>query len=186
MLNSHTTVASIGKPMAILNFSIHAPGFGRNFSHAGFQLNTTYGAASPRPTARKISTMNAALWANAKPSAMLKNGAVQGVARTVASTPLKNAPAAPCLEARFPAASSARPPSVTSNTPNKFSATSVTSVVRQTMKNGAAELHAPAGLMPGGLDADDDGREREKRNQHADRINQTQSPGCGAVRFWPR
>ena len=89
MLNNHTTVASMGKPMAILNFSIHAPGLGKNFSHAGFQLNTTYGAANPTPTARKISTMNGALWANAKPSAMLKNGAVQGVARTVASTPLK-------------------------------------------------------------------------------------------------
>src|SRR5476651_1937705 len=110
MLNSHTTVASIGKPMAILNFSIHAPGLGRNFSHAGFQLNKTYGAERPRPTVKKISAMTAALWAKAKPSAAPKNGAVQGVASAVASTPLKNAPLAPCFEARFPAVSSARPP----------------------------------------------------------------------------
>ena len=186
MLNSHTTVASIGKPMAILNFSIHAPGFGRNFNHAGFQLNTTYGAASPMPTARKINTMNAALWANAKPSAMLKNGAVQGVARIVASTPLKNAPAAPCFEARFPAASSARPPSVTSNTPNKFKRDQRDERGEADEKNGIAELHAPAGLMPGGLDADDDGREREKRNQHANRINQTHRPDAARFDFWPR
>ncbi len=136
MLNSHTTVASIGKPIAILNFSIHAPGFGRNFSHAGFQLNKTYGDARPRPTVRKIKIIVAGGCENAKPSAGARNGAVQGVAKVVASTPLKNAPAAPCFAARFPAASSARPPSVTSNTPNKFSATSVTSVVRQTMKIG--------------------------------------------------
>src|SRR5207247_11112392 len=43
-LNSQMTVASIGKPIAILNFSIHTPGFGRNFSQSGRQLNTTYGA----------------------------------------------------------------------------------------------------------------------------------------------
>src|ERR1019366_10412517 len=113
MLKSHTTVASIGKPIAILNFSIHAPDFGRNFSHAGFQLNKIYGDARPRPTVRKIKTMTDALCANAKPSAGARNGAVQGVARVVASTPLKNAPLAPCFEARFPAVSSARPPSVT-------------------------------------------------------------------------
>src|SRR5262249_23245370 len=44
-LNSQTTVASIGKPIAILNFSIQAPGLGRNSSQSGRQLSTTYGAA---------------------------------------------------------------------------------------------------------------------------------------------
>ena len=67
---------------------------------------------------------------------MLRNGAVQGVASAVASTPLKKAPAAPLLEASVPAASIARPPIVTSKTPNKFSATSVTSTVRETRKIG--------------------------------------------------
>ena len=38
-------------------------------------------------------------------------------------------------------------------------------------ENGAAELHAPAGLMSGGFHADDDGGEHEKRAQHADRVN---------------
>src|SRR5271170_256954 len=110
-------VASIGKPMAILNFSIHAPGLGKNFSQAGFQLNKTYGAASPTPTNKKTSKMTGDFCANAKPSAGARNGAVQGVAKVVARTPLKNAPDAPCRAARFPAASKALPPSVTSNTP---------------------------------------------------------------------
>ena len=126
----------MGKPIAILNFSIHAPGLGRNFSHAGFQLNKIYGDASPMPTVRKIKTMMDVLCKKAKPSAAPKNGAVQGVARTVARTPLKNAPVEPCFEASSPAVSSVRPPSVTSKIPNRFSATSVMSVMRQTMKMG--------------------------------------------------
>src|ERR1700753_3163580 len=99
MLKSHTTVASIGKPIAILNFSIHAPGLGKNFNHVGFQLNRIYGEARPRPTARKIKMIIPVLCAKAKPRAGARNGAVQGVASVVARTPLKNAPGAPCLEA---------------------------------------------------------------------------------------
>src|SRR5579859_8250544 len=103
-------VASIGKPMATLNFSIQTPGFGKNFSHAGFQLSTTYGAARPSPTNRKIRTISDEPWAKAKPSAGARNGAVQGVASAVASSPLKNAPGAPGLEASWPAALKACPP----------------------------------------------------------------------------
>ena len=40
-MNSHIAVPSIGKPMAILNFSIHGPGLGKKRSHFGFQLSTT-------------------------------------------------------------------------------------------------------------------------------------------------
>jgi hypothetical protein len=35
-----------------LNFSIHAPGFGNDLSHAGYQLNATYGSASAAKTSR--------------------------------------------------------------------------------------------------------------------------------------
>src|SRR5216684_4454692 len=97
-------VASIGNPIAILNFSIHAPGLGRNFNQAGCQLKITYGEASPTPTVKNMSTMIPALWAKANPRAAPRNGAVQGVASKVASTPLKNEPAGPCLEANVPAA----------------------------------------------------------------------------------
>ena len=118
----------MGKPIATLNFSIHAPGLGKNFSQAGCQLSTTYGAARPSPMVKNIRTMTAADCAKAKPSAAPRKGAVQGVAKIVASTPLKNAPDAPCWEARSPAAPITRPLKVTSNKPNRFSATTVTLV----------------------------------------------------------
>src|SRR5438093_5610915 len=90
--NSQTAVASIGNPMAILNFSIHAPGFGRNFSSAGFQLSSTYGNASPNPAAMKAKAVTTGGCVNPNASAPVRNGAVQGVARMVARMPLKNAP----------------------------------------------------------------------------------------------
>ena len=137
MLNSHTTVASIGKPMAILNFSIHAPGLGRNFSHAGFQLNKTYGEARPRPTDRKIKTMmrRALRESEAERGRKKRRGAGRRQGRGEHAVE-KCAGRAVLARRDSPAASRARPPSVTSKTPNKFSATSVTSVVRQTMKMG--------------------------------------------------
>src|ERR1041385_4246384 len=119
-------VASIGNPMPILKRSIHGPGFGSFFSHAGNQQRTTYGAARPRPTVKKTARMIGVEDANANPSAAPRNGAVQGVARIVARTPLKNAPEAPSREASPLAPSRARPLIVTSNTPKRFSATSVT------------------------------------------------------------
>src|SRR5207247_1108965 len=128
-LNSQMTVASIGKPIAILNFSIHTPGFGRNFSQSGRQLNTTYGAASPKATANNVRTMTADGCVNANPSATPRNGAVQGVASKVASTPLKNAPAAPPRDASSLAAPMPRPLRVTSKTPNEYSPPNNTSIV---------------------------------------------------------
>src|SRR5208283_391541 len=133
--------------------SIHAPGLGKNFSNAGFQLNTTYGTARPIPTVRKIRKITVSPSLNAKPSAVPRTGAVQDVTSTVVNKPLKNAPAAPCLDASLLAASSARPPSVTSNTPKRFNATSKTSVVRQTTKTGLLNCmpqpaRCPAALTP--------------------------------------
>ena len=72
---------------------------------------------------------------NANPSAGARNGAVQGVARIVASTPLKNAPPAPSFEATEPAATPTEL-SVTSNSPKRFSATSVTRIVNKTTNCG--------------------------------------------------
>ena len=127
-------VASIGKPIAFLKRSIHAPGFGRNFSHLGWKLRMTYGAASPAPTERNINTMMGAGCAKANPSAPARNGAEQGVASAVARMPLKNAPLAPSLDASVEAVPIAPPPSVTSNRPKRFNATSVTITTMPTRK----------------------------------------------------
>jgi hypothetical protein len=40
-VSNHTPVASIGKPIATLKCSIHAPGLGRNFNNPGKKLSTT-------------------------------------------------------------------------------------------------------------------------------------------------
>ena len=135
-LNSQTAVASMGKPIAILNFSIQAPGRGKNLARFGRKLNSTYGAASPTPIMRNIRATTGADCAKAKPSATPRNGAVQGVAKAVARTPLKKAPAFPCFDASPAAAPIARPLKVTSKRPNRFSATSVTSTVMITRNCG--------------------------------------------------
>src|SRR6266566_8100447 len=116
--------------MATLNRSIQRPGFGSTLSQAGCQLRTRYGEAKPTPTVSRMRiVMTGLLRANAKPMAAPRNGAEQEVARTVAKSPLKNAPAAPCLEARLVAAVSAPEPRVISKTPKRFRAISVTRVV---------------------------------------------------------
>ena len=46
----------------------------------------------PAAIATNIANMNAGDWENAKPSAVPRNGAVHGVASTVANTPWKNEP----------------------------------------------------------------------------------------------
>src|SRR5689334_22618738 len=68
-LKSQTTVASIGNPIAILNFSIQTPGLGRNLNQRGCQLNTTKGAASPTPTISNTRTIVAGGCVNANASA---------------------------------------------------------------------------------------------------------------------
>src|SRR4051812_35906935 len=116
-------VASMGKPIAILNLSIHGPGFGNFFSQAGTQQSATYGAASPIPIVIKISMILTGLFdRNAKPRAAPRMGAVQGVASIVARTPLKNAPEFPSREASVLAASKAFPLTVISKTPKRFMA----------------------------------------------------------------
>src|SRR5262249_30400021 len=100
-----------------------------------FQLSSRYGEARPSPAARKISTViSGCLKEKANPAAAPKNGAEQDVASTVASNPLKNAPADPSFADSVPAAVAVPEPRVTSNTPNRFSAINVTSVVITTRK----------------------------------------------------
>ena len=103
---------------------------------------------------------------------MLKNGAVQGVANTVASTPLKNAPDAP-LRASPPAAS--RPSAERDfKHAEQIQCHEHDERGETDDKNRAAELHAPAGMMSGGFDPDDYSGQGGKRHQHAERIDETE------------
>ena len=93
--SSHNTVAMSKNPMACLKRSIQPPGLGNRRIHSGLHANTRYGSAMPRPAAVKTAKMVAAGWLKAKPRAAPRKGAVQGVARTVASTPLRKLPSRP-------------------------------------------------------------------------------------------
>ena len=61
----------------------------------GASVSTRNGSARPSPSARITASASAAGWVRAKPTAVPMNGAVQGVATTAASTPVKNEPASP-------------------------------------------------------------------------------------------
>ena len=89
---SHTAVANSGKASAWRSVTIHAPGRGRRASRPGSSASSRYGAAMPSPSAVKIASASAAGRASAKPSAAPMNGAVQGVATSTASTPVRNEP----------------------------------------------------------------------------------------------
>src|SRR5215472_14842081 len=106
--------------------TIQGPGLGKKRSHAGCALKSTYGALIPAATATNIARMIAADCAKAKPSAVPRNGAVQGVASTVANTPWKNEPS---KSLRSLVASKLRVTDCgneNSNTPNRFSANTST------------------------------------------------------------
>jgi hypothetical protein len=80
-------VAISKKPMSCFTRTIHGPGLGKNLSQAGCALKKKYGALIPRAIAPNINRITVADWVKAKPSAVPRNGAVQGVASTVANTP---------------------------------------------------------------------------------------------------
>ena len=112
----------------------------------------------------------------AKPRAAPRKGAVQGVASTVAKTPLKKAPAGPCLAAKPPAAPTTRPLRLTSNRPKRFKAISVTSVVSPTRNSGLPNC-MPNRLCVRRPARDDQApAQQEKSDQHAQGVNQPQHP----------
>ena len=71
------------------------PGRGSNLIMAGKIPVTINGNASPRPMVRKTKNKVAVLLAKAKAKALPKTGALQGVAKIVANTPLAKSPSAP-------------------------------------------------------------------------------------------
>ena len=73
--------------MACLKRTIHSPGRGSQRSHAGCHDRMTYGSARPIAVAVKARNRMPSDCVNANPIAGPRNGAVHGVARTVARTP---------------------------------------------------------------------------------------------------
>ena len=93
---------------------IQDPGRGSNRAMAGTRLASASGAANPTPSAIKIANASGAGAISAKPSAAPMNGAVQGVATTVANTPVAKAPNTPSRPAnRLPMPTNPRPNSAT-------------------------------------------------------------------------
>mmetsp|Transcript_23223 Transcript_23223/g.54973 ORF Transcript_23223/g.54973 Transcript_23223/m.54973 type:complete len:221 (+) Transcript_23223:2387-3049(+) len=119
--SSQTTAAYIGKARACLKVSIHAPGRGSQRWAAGQNASTRKGRARPRPSARNTASITAAGWASAKARAAPMKGAVQGVATTAASTPVKKLPVNPLRAARPEPRPVKLPP--ISNSPERFNPT---------------------------------------------------------------
>src|SRR5215813_15321741 len=78
--------------MNCFTWTIQGPGFGRNRNQAGCALKSRYGALMPAAIAINIARITSDDCENAKPNAVPRNGAVHGVASTVANTPWKNEP----------------------------------------------------------------------------------------------
>jgi hypothetical protein len=102
--------------------TIQGPGLGKNRNHAGCALKSRYGALIPAAMAMNIARMITADCVNAKPSAVPRNGAVHGVASTVANTPWKNEPSRSLrslVESKLRVTDCGNE---TSNTPKRFNA----------------------------------------------------------------
>src|SRR5690606_6985990 len=84
---SQAAVPSRAKPRKCLKCSIQAPGLGRRAASPGKSTRRQKGAASPSPNTKKTSAIVADEAAKAKPTAVPRSGAEQGVASTTASTP---------------------------------------------------------------------------------------------------
>ena len=116
--------------------TIQGPGLGRNRSQAGCALKSRYGALIPAAMAMNIARMIAADCVNAKPSAVPRNGAVHGVASTVANTPWKNEPSRSLrslVESKLRVTDCGNE---ISNTPKRFSANTSTITLKTRTKYG--------------------------------------------------
>ena len=97
--SSQTAAPYIGNASAPRSTSIHAPGRGSNRATPGTTESTRYGAANPSPSAPKTNIATTAGAARAAAIAAPMNGAVQGVATSTASSPVKKLPAMPPRDA---------------------------------------------------------------------------------------
>ena len=88
-LRSHEKVRSKINPKKYLKFIIHGPGFGRKFKKDGLKTIKKQGIEKPKEIKRKIKTIFMFEVKEAKPIAVPKKGALQGVAINVANIPEK-------------------------------------------------------------------------------------------------
>src|SRR4029434_3184734 len=112
------------------------PGLGKKRNHAGCTLKSRYGALIPAAMAMNIARMIAADCVNAKPSAVPRNGAVHGGARTAANTPWKNEPTRSLrslVESKLRVTDCGNE---TSNTPKRFRAKTSTITLKARTKYG--------------------------------------------------
>ena len=79
-------------PKKYLKVSIHFPGLGKNETICGNIKKIRYGSAKPTETLKKITKIRLLDASIENPTAVPKNGALQGVARSVAKTPDKKCP----------------------------------------------------------------------------------------------
>src|ERR1700730_17584433 len=116
--------------------SIHGPGLGKNRNQAGCAASRKYGALIPAAIATNMARIMAADCVKANPSAVPKNGAVHGVARTVAKTPWKKEPALPALMVEATISRVANCGSEISKTPKRFRAKTTTITLMKRTKYG--------------------------------------------------
>ena len=92
---SHTSVAASRNPITTRKVAIHGPGRGSTRPAAGNAARSRYGEAIPVPIAPNIAAVVPESCVSAKPSAVPRKGAEQGVAISVAKKPVTRWPASP-------------------------------------------------------------------------------------------
>ena len=92
MLSNHPVDKSNKIPSKNLNFIIHSPGLGITLITLGNKIHTRYGIAKPTDIEKKILKITTEEPNIENPTAVPRNGALHGVAKSVEKTPLKNSP----------------------------------------------------------------------------------------------
>ncbi|MYH11031.1 MAG: hypothetical protein F4143_13210, partial [Gemmatimonadales bacterium] len=117
---SHTSVAASRNPITTRKVAIHAPGRGSTRPAAGNAARSRYGEAIPVPIAPNMAAVVTESCVSAKPSAVPRKGAEQGVAIRVAKNPVTMCPASPSDGPAEPTFASV-PGRWISNSPHKLS-----------------------------------------------------------------
>ena len=92
ILSNHPVDKSNKIPRKNLNFIIHSPGLGITLIILGNKIHTIYGIAKPNDIEKKILIIITGEANIENPTAVPRNGALHGVAKSVEKTPLKNSP----------------------------------------------------------------------------------------------
>ena len=90
--SSQIAVKARAAPRIFLTVIIQVPGFGMRDARLGKVAMVRKGSAMPTPSAKKTANISAIPPAKAKPTAVPKKGAEQGVANSVANAPVAKLP----------------------------------------------------------------------------------------------